>query len=106
MSIPAPATLAITMLIGWPLIQLISVLMVRPQRARLKILAAELLSDPQLSAAEREIVEIVVDEARRSTRVLLSPRLILAPIIVPFQIFAMSLEQLLHFDKSGEPREW
>jgi hypothetical protein len=80
MSPPAPVIAALVVLIGYPLIQLISVLIVRPSRRRMKELATQLLSDPQYNEKQLKHVRDNLASARGDLLFILFP--IGAPILI------------------------
>jgi hypothetical protein len=70
---PPPIVLAFVILLGWPLVQLGSVLLVRSRRARLKLLAAELRADPRYGPKDHEYLDCMLDEARGDAFFILFP---------------------------------
>jgi hypothetical protein len=86
---PLPITLASIVLIGWPLLQLVGVILTKPKRARLRQLAEKLATDPQYGEDERRAVTRVVAEARGDGLILL------APILLPSAIIIMSIGALI-----------
>lgn len=82
MTIPLPVLLVFFVLLGWPLVQIVKVLVLRPRRRRLKDLAAAIKRNPAYGTAERAVVDVVVKESRGSA---LNP---LMPILMPIAIIA------------------
>ncbi len=80
MNIPTPALLAIIVLLGWPLIQLISVLVASGPRKRLKNLAAELRADPRFGEIDRKLIDLVLKDAKWF------PGQLCLPFVVPIYV--------------------
>ncbi|MEE1611159.1 hypothetical protein [Microvirga sp. CF3016] len=94
-NIPAPVLFAFIALIAWPLIQLISVLVVRSSRVRLKALAAELQSDPKFTDRDREAIEEELIFARAGRGDPMNAVILaVTPLILPLIILGDALRGL------------
>jgi hypothetical protein len=64
MSIPIPALLAIIALLGWPFLQLRSVLAAKGPRQRLKAVADALRADPRFGEMDRKLLDVTLEDAK------------------------------------------
>lgn len=90
---PAPIWLAFAALVGWPLLQLASVLLVRPLRARMRRVADELSRDGQYGPDDRALVQRLVRESRGV------PAFVAFPILLPLGLVAASIVELVGRDR-------
>jgi hypothetical protein len=79
-------TLAV--LVGWPALQIVSVLLARPIRREIESLAFRLNSDPTYGEADRAAVDELVRSARGQ------PASAIFPVLIPVAIFVMAFVEL------------
>lgn len=89
MSIPVPVWLAFVGLLGWPLVQIASVLTVRSRRRRLRETASSLYRDDRLGPDDRGLVGRTLRQARGD------PGFVVFPILLPLSILAAAIWELL-----------
>lgn len=106
MSIPAPVLFVLVILVGWPLMQIASVLIARPFRKRLKDMAIDLGSDPQLTSRDRAAIEDGLSFARAgrgepATAAIMA----VTPLVLPFYILADAFRELLVYPRHEQRRD-
>ena len=95
MSVPTPVLFVLAVLVGWPLIQIGSVLIARPFRKRLKETVINLRSDQKLTDGDRAHIEGGISIARNARGV--AYRIALTPLVLPFYILAEVVRELLGY---------
>lgn len=95
---PLPMILMTAVLIGWPLVQIASVLAVRGSRAKMRALAAELLADRGHSPSDRVLLDRSLAESRGHTMS------VIAPVALPFALLAAALAELFGRDRPSSSR--
>ena len=89
MSLPPPVLAAFVVLIGWPLVQLASVLLVRGRRVRMRQLLTDLGQDSRYGQDDLALLDTVVRTSRGD------PACVVFPVVVPLAILAASIGDLL-----------
>lgn len=86
---PPPVVLVVSILLGWPLLQIASVLLVRDRRRRMRALAVELKADPRYGRDDAALIDREIREAKGDAF------FAFAPIALPFAILAAALAELV-----------
>jgi hypothetical protein len=86
---PWPVLVLISVLLGYPLVQLASAVLARPQRRRVRELVTDIRSDPQYSAEDLSVLDWSVSTERPSLALSL-----VFPLIAPIAVLVSAWELL------------